>query len=45
MGPHRSSYVFSIPVDGSFTVVFGNCKSKIKRTATAFTVTEEVTVA
>ena len=37
-GPHRSSYIFSIPIGGTFTVVRENLKSLVTRTATAFTV-------
>jgi len=39
-GPHRSSYIFSIPVGGTFTVVRDNLKSLVTRTATAFTVAD-----
>ena len=37
-GPHHSSYIFNIPVGGSFTVVRDNLKSLVTRTATTFTV-------
>ena len=39
-GPHRSSYIFSIPIGGTFTVVRDNLKSLVTRTATAFTVAD-----
>lgn len=39
-GPHRSSYIFSIPVGGTFTVVRDNLKSLVTRTATSFTVAD-----
>lgn len=39
-GPHHSSYVFNIPIGGTFTVVRNNLKSLVTRTATAFTVSD-----
>ena len=39
-GPHHSSYIFSIPVGDTFTVVRDNLKSLVTRTATAFTVAD-----
>lgn len=39
-GPHRSSYIFSIPIGGTFIVVRGDLKSLVTRTATAFTVAD-----
>ena len=39
-GPHHSSYIFSIPIGGTFTVVRDNLKSLVTRTATAFTVAD-----
>lgn len=44
-GPHKSEYIFTLPIGSTFTVVRGNCKSIIRRTPTAFTVTEEILVA
>ena len=38
--PHHSSYIFSIPIGGAFTVVRDNLKSLVTRTATAFTVAD-----
>ena len=37
-GPHKSIYIFSIPVGFSFTVIRGTTKSNITRTATMFIV-------
>lgn len=37
-GPHKSWYIFNIPVGGSFTVIRGKTKSLITRTATEFVV-------
>lgn len=37
-GPHHSSYIFYIPVGGTFTVVRDDLRSLVTRTATAFTV-------
>lgn len=39
-GPHKSSYIFCIPVGGTFTVVRGNTVSLVTRTSTAFTVAD-----
>lgn len=39
-GPHHSSYIFSIPIGGTFTVVRDNLKSLVTRTDTAFTVAD-----
>lgn len=39
-GPHRSSYIFNIPIGGTFTVVRDNLKSLVTRTATRFTVAD-----
>ncbi len=44
-GPHHSSYIFSIPIGGTFTVVRDNLKSLVTRTATAFTVADYVLAA
>ena len=44
-GPHHSSYIFSIPIGGTFTVVRGNLKSLVTRTATAFFVADYATAA
>ncbi len=37
-GPHHSSYIFNIPIGGTFTVVRDNLKSLVTRTTTTFTV-------
>ena len=37
-GPHKSIYVFNIPVGCAFTVIRGKTKSRIIRTATKFVV-------
>ena len=37
-GPHKSIYIFSIPVGFSFTIIRGNTKSNVTRTATMFIV-------
>lgn len=37
-GPHKSTYIFSIPVGFSFTVIRGNTKSNVTRTTTMFIV-------
>lgn len=39
-GPHHSSYIFIIPVGGTFTVIRDNLISLITRTATEFTVAD-----
>ena len=39
-GPHKSSYSFSIPVGGTFTVTRDNVVSLVTRTATNFTVAD-----
>lgn len=39
-GPHHSSYIFTIPIGGTFTVVRDSLKSLVTRTATAFTVAD-----
>ena len=44
-GPHHSSYIFSIPIGGTFTVVRDNLKSLVTRTATAFVVADYATAA
>lgn len=41
-GPHKSSYSFSIPVGGTFTVTRDNVVSLVTRTATNFTVADSV---
>jgi hypothetical protein len=37
-GPHKSVYIFSIPVGFSFTVIRGNTKSNVTRTTAMFIV-------
>ena len=39
-GPPPSSYIFSIPIGGTITVIRDNLKSLVTRTATAFTVAD-----
>ena len=39
-GPHKSSYCFSIPIGGTFTVVRGNVISLVTRTETTFIVAD-----
>ena len=45
LGPHRSIYLFQVPVGGTFTVIRGDCQSIIKRNPAAFAVAEEILVA
>ena len=45
VGPHHSTYLFQIPVGGTFTVIRDNCQSLIKRDATTFAVDREFVVA
>jgi len=39
-GPHKISYLFIIPVGGTFTVVRGSVKSLVTRTASKFIVND-----
>lgn len=39
-GPHKASYVFTIPIGGTFTVTRDNIVSLVTRTATVFTVVD-----
>lgn len=38
IGPHKTSYIFSIPIGGTFTVIRGNTKSLVTRTSIEFIV-------
>lgn len=41
-GPHKTSYVFTIPIGGTFTVARDNIVSLVTRTATAFIVIDSI---
>lgn len=43
-GPHKSRYVFTIPVGGTFTVTRGSVVSVVTRTAAAFVVVDNPSV-
>ena len=42
IGPHKTSYVFNIPIGGTFTVTRGCIVSYVTRTASIFTVKDQI---